>query len=69
MKQGRKWAKGRNGLYGWKYTKQIYYICTGVIPSTIIAEPDEPVPTFLVLGHSASQYNYKYNYDYSGARG
>ena len=55
IKPWKKWTKGKNGLYCWRYTRQIYYICTGVTPSTMNTEPDEPVPTFLVLGRSASQ--------------
>ena len=59
IRPGKKWTKGKNGLFYWKYTRQIYYICSGVSPSTSTVktepEPDEPVPTFLVLGHSASQ--------------
>ena len=50
----RRWARGRNGLYGWRYSKQIYYICTGTPPRTEDTIPDEPAPTFLVLGYSAS---------------
>ena len=47
IRPGKTWKRGKNGLYGWRYTSTVYYTCTGLPKST--HNTDEPVPTFLVL--------------------
>ena len=43
------WTKGRNGLYSWKYSKVVYYACTG--PTTRVGHHSHR-PTFLMLKDS-----------------
>ena len=40
------WAKGKNGLFAWKYSKTHYYACTG--PTTRVGHHSHR-PTFLIL--------------------
>ena len=45
LKPGKVWAKGRNGLYGWKYTKTVYWVCGTVTR----AAPSTTTPTFVSM--------------------
>ena len=45
-KPKRSWAKGKNGLFAWRYSRTHYYVCTG--QTTRVGHPTHR-PTFLVL--------------------
>ena len=47
IRPGKTWKRGKNGLYGWRYTSTVYYTCTGLPRST--HNTDEPEPSFMVL--------------------
>ena len=53
------WTKKPNGLFGWKYTRHVYYTCTGNTPSTaprdVPVQNQEPKPSFLVLGSASRE--------------
>ena len=53
------WTKKPNGLFGWKYTRHVYYTCTGKTPSTaprdVPVQNQEPEPSFLVLGSASRE--------------
>ena len=51
-KPRRRWAKGKNGLFGWKREKIPYYVC---VPPRPIEDKDvgRTAPTFLILKSGA----------------
>ena len=53
FKPGKKWTKGKNGLYSWKYTKTWYFKC--LVTKKTEAEDGHPpnhAPTFLMIRDS-----------------
>ena len=45
LRPKRVWTKGKNGLFGWRYTRTTYYECRTVTK----AEDDTPRPTFVSM--------------------
>ena len=56
FKPGRKWAKGKDGLYSWKYCKKWEFTCTKMRKKTTAKDSHPPTPiqkpTFLMLRDS-----------------
>ena len=53
----RKWAQGKDGLFGWRYCKNWYFTCTDVRKKTTTQDSHPPTqkPTFLILRDSGDK--------------
>ena len=49
LKPRKVWAKGKNGLFGWKYARSTYYVC-GMVTKP---DPGIPGPTFVSMRNSS----------------
>ena len=55
FKPGRRWTKGKNGLFSWRYCKTWYFVCSGP-KRTTTEDGHQPTqkPTFLILKDSGT---------------